>query len=63
MTQGEIEQLTVKTENIFSELEVRIMSEWRIHSIGRLADQQTAEAGNVREADPHMDSESPGSVR
>lgn len=27
MTQGEIEQLTVKTENIFSELEVRIMSD------------------------------------
>lgn len=40
MTQGEIEQLTVKTENIFSELEVRIRSDivrrnkrkWRIHS-------------------------------
>ena len=27
MTQGEIEQLTVKTENIFSELEIRIMSD------------------------------------
>ena len=27
MTQGEIERLTVKTENIFSELEVRIMSD------------------------------------
>lgn len=27
MTQGEIEKLTVKTENIFSELEVRIMSD------------------------------------
>ena len=27
MTQGEIEQLTVKTENIFSELKVRIMSD------------------------------------
>ena len=27
MTQGEIEKLTAKTENIFSELEVRIMSD------------------------------------
>lgn len=27
MTQGEIEKLTVKTENIFSELEIRIMSD------------------------------------
>ena len=26
MTQGEIEKLTAKTENIFSELEIRIMS-------------------------------------
>ena len=27
MTQGEIEKLTAKTENIFSELEIRIMSD------------------------------------
>ena len=56
MTQGEIEKLTVKVSNIFSELEVRIMSDivrrikgkWFCKCFRRLADQQASAIGNGR---------------
>ena len=68
MTQGEIEKLTVKTENIFSELEIRIMSDIvrRIKENGvstALAVNKITAAWNVAGTDQEMDSESSESVR
>lgn len=65
MTQGEIEKLTVKVSNIFSELEVRIMTDIvrRIKENGFAsasvdwADQQASAIGNGRGRYPWMDPE------
>ena len=62
MTQGEIEKLTAKTENIFSELEIRIMSD----IVRRIKENNfsTATADwQVRKADSRVDAESVESFR